>query len=112
MSLVRLYGARDALDAKMMCDTLIEQGIDATVIGEMLGAARGDLPVTVETLPGVYVRDEDVKRALEIVREFERRGKELAMNPPAQWSCPKCGELNEGQFTQCWKCEADRPRLV
>jgi len=108
MSLIRLYGARDAMEAQFVCDLLKEEGIDATVMGDVLGAARGDLPMTVETLPGVYVREEDADAAMAVVAEFQRRGEELARNPPADWSCPQCGEVNEGQFTQCWNCEGDR----
>lgn len=112
MALVRLYGARDTMEAEFIRDLIAEQGIDATVMGGTLGAARGDLPMTVETLPGVYVREQDAARGLEVVREFQRRAQEVESNPPAEWSCPECGEKNESQFTQCWKCQTDRPSPV
>jgi len=26
-----------------------------------------------------------------------------------RWTCAKCGETLEGQFTECWKCGASHP---
>ena len=28
-------------------------------------------------------------------------------SPP--WTCPKCGEAIEPQFTECWNCGASKP---
>ncbi len=36
----------------------------------------------------------------------------LAESSPSDspnWACRKCGESNEGQFTECWKCKTARP---
>ncbi|MGH2718616.1 MAG: DUF2007 domain-containing protein [Actinomycetota bacterium] len=30
-------------------------------------------------------------------------------DPRGPWECPECGELLGAQFTECWKCGADRP---
>ncbi|HLI56062.1 MAG TPA: DUF2007 domain-containing protein [Actinomycetota bacterium] len=30
-------------------------------------------------------------------------------DPRGPWECPGCGERLEAQFTECWKCGADRP---
>lgn len=26
-----------------------------------------------------------------------------------EWKCNKCGEISEGQFSECWQCGASRP---
>ena len=26
-----------------------------------------------------------------------------------RWTCPRCGERLEGQFTDCWQCGSPRP---
>ena len=112
MSLKKLYSGRDALEAHYLCDLLKADGIDAVVMGESLGSGRGDLPVTCETLPAVYVREGDLERALVRVKEFQNQASRLAATPPAPWTCPNCREQVEGQFSHCWQCQTPRPATV
>lgn len=63
MDLVMLKPCRDAMEANLLCQLLRNEGIEATTMGEPLAAARGELPVTMETLPSLWVRQEDVERA-------------------------------------------------
>jgi membrane protease subunit (stomatin/prohibitin family) len=111
MGLINLYGARDALEAHHLRGILEDSGIRATVMGESLGSARGDIPVTVETLPSVWVDKEDADRAMEIVREFLRSDKagQADSERAEAWTCPRCHERIEGQFGQCWNCGEARP---
>lgn len=30
-------------------------------------------------------------------------------DPRGPWGCPACGEPLDAEFTECWKCGADRP---
>jgi hypothetical protein len=32
--------------------------------------------------------------------------------PCAMWTCPKCGELIEGQFDSCWKCAGEAQKKL
>jgi uncharacterized repeat protein (TIGR04138 family) len=62
------------------------------------------------TAPSVWVEERDAARAREFVRTFDRDpagGQRNALEPP--WTCPKCSEVIEGQFTDCWNCQATRP---
>jgi hypothetical protein len=93
--------------------TLLEaEGIKATVVGEMLGAARGELPLTLETQPAVFVNPSDSDAALAIVQEYLASGKEMPGEDEAvmeaSWKCKKCGEEIEPQFAVCWSCEAPK----
>jgi len=107
MGLVKLYAAKDTLEAGHIRVWLAQHDLDATVLGEHLSAARGELPMTVDTLPAVWVDEKDAPQAMELMKEF------LAQ-PPADstlpaWLCPTCNENVEGQFDVCWQCGRDRP---
>ena len=112
MSLRKLYTAIGPMDAHFLRNLLEQQGIEATVMGESLAAARGDLPLTPDTLPSVWVYEEDMERALPVAQEYILRHvrqdepRPLASEP---WKCPSCGESIEPQFDECWKCGHQRP---
>jgi hypothetical protein len=46
---------------------------------------------------------EDATRARELLAVYA--SSEVA----ADWECALCGEGNEGNFTECWSCQADCP---
>ena len=108
-----VYTARDSMDAHFMKGLLEQEGINAVVQGEALQETWGDLPLTSESLPSVWVPDQDVDKALPIIDEYKRRDEADAATgePPARptWACPNCGQRVEEQFTQCWHCGHSRP---
>ncbi len=70
MDLVMLRPCRDAVEANLLCQLLQNEGIEATTMGEPLAAARGELPMTMETLPSLWVRREDVERATAMLEQL------------------------------------------
>jgi hypothetical protein len=110
-----VYTARDGLEAHYVRDLLEQAGINASVLGESLGAARGDLPMTQQTLPSVWVSDDELERAMKVVNEYltttDQDGDGVPFEPEAgePWTCPSCAERVEGQFAACWNCGAERP---
>ena len=102
-----VYSARDAVDAHLVKTFLDEQGIESVVQGEALSNILGEIPVTRETLPSVWVREEDYDRATEALAGF-RADADAAKSGPS-WTCPTCGETIEPQFSECWNCSARRP---
>jgi len=112
MALVKLYVGRDSMDAHFVRAQLEAHGIPATVMGENLSFARGDLPMTLETLPSVWVNEQHSDEAKQIVAELsdaqQRSARGEATEQPAPWTCPGCDEKVEGQFDQCWKCGTSR----
>lgn len=73
------------------------EGIACTVKNEFLSGAMGELPVN-ETWPELWVNENDLPRARQLLAA-------MASTPAVQvWRCPDCGELIEGQFTDCWRC--------
>jgi len=74
MELVKIHVCRDSMEAHFLRQVLEDEDIQATVMGEALAAGRGELPLTAETLPSVWVRQDDVERAREVLERAVRPG--------------------------------------
>lgn len=112
----KVYTARDAMDANFLRGLLEQEGIKAIVQGEALQETWGNLNLTSESLPAVWVDDVDVARAEPIVDEYRQVDKanadrddeaddaDDAVAAAAGWICANCGRQNEPQFDRCWHC--------
>jgi len=90
-NLVLTHHSRNLLEA---------EGIETEVRREMLSSAMGELPPA-ECQSELWVlRDQDVARAMEVLRRPPVSGPD--------WNCGNCGETSEAQFAQCWKCGSFR----
>ena len=87
----RAYVAWDLGTAEILKEHLEEAGVACMVW--MAG----------RSLPQLWVEDEDVERAQQIVATILSRGEAA----PA-WRCPKCREDVDGEFEICWNCGGDR----
>lgn len=110
-----LYTARDAMDANFLCGLLTQEGVRAVVQGEALEGAWGNLNLSSESLPSVWVDEADVQIAAPIIEEYRRRdllNSDTDDRRPqaarATWVCAHCGRRVEEQFTRCWHCGHDR----
>jgi len=76
-------------------------GIEAFVDSDDCGGMRPELAYS----NGVrlYVPVADRQRASELLAAARKEAERPV------WTCPQCGETNEGSFDVCWKCGADRP---
>jgi hypothetical protein len=108
--LERVFVGQNAMEAHFVRGLLDAEGIRAEVLGEMLDAARGDIPFTADSMPAVWVRGGEAARAREVIAEYERRKRQGAGPGLAggEWVCPGCGEKIEEQFDQCWNCQTMR----
>src|SRR5258706_8543974 len=100
----RVFVARNVTEAHLVCGLLQASGVKAQVRGHYLAGGYGELPITTDTLPSVWIDDDGQRSdALDIIGEYERP----RHRPP--WQCAQCNEIHGGQFTACWKCgrEAD-----
>jgi len=104
----QIYSAEHPTEAHMVRGILEAKGIECVVRGEILFGARGELPVTPETAPSVWVVEEArYTEARRIVAQYEKANRRDA--PEGQgWQCQSCKEMLEGQFTHCWQCGAPR----
>jgi putative signal transducing protein len=105
----QVFIAKDPTEAHLIMGILEAQGIQAEVRGAELFGLRGEVPMTEETSPSVWVReDSEAVKARAVVMQFQKGGvAEEAHGAP--WRCPGCGETIEPQFTQCWQCGQVRP---
>jgi hypothetical protein len=101
--MTRLIQVNNLLLATLWHAQLESAGIACEIRNRFIGGAVGDLPPDMVS-PEIWVVDDaDLNRARTLLRELR--------NPPkrAPWNCFQCGELNEDQFAQCWKCQSSRP---
>lgn len=98
---VKVYAARNGLEAHLVRDTLVARGFPARLFGEMRPSLAGELPIP-EAMVEVHVPE---GRAVEARATLARLAMEQARDP---WACP-CGEENPGEFDLCWSCGRDRP---
>ena len=62
--------------------------------------ASGEIPFA-ECYPELWVMgDEELARAREILDDWQSKEVEQQQS----WTCQRCGEENEGQFSSCWRC--------
>ncbi len=104
----KVFVARNPTEAHLLKGLLELEGIRAQVRGEALWGAMGELAITEDTLPSVWIEEDILMgQAMKIVSRFEMGlGSHGVIG--SLWRCPKCGEMLEPQFTNCWQCGADR----
>jgi hypothetical protein len=100
-----IYSARHGMDAHLVRGFLVSHGIKAEVRGEFLAGGWGELP-TDSCM--VMVDEGQFEEANELLVAF-LKGSFQRMFSGKAWSCARCGEKLEGQFTACWSCGAPRP---
>jgi len=102
----KLYQAADRIQAQLLKDFLGDHHIQAVILGDFLSGAAGELPATI--FPEVWVVEEsDCSYAEQLLQRFLQGPR--AAEDALPWTCPSCGETQEGQFLACWKCGTPRP---
>jgi hypothetical protein len=98
----RLIQAPNAALAHLWVAQLRTAGFDVSVQREFAGGIAGEIPVD-QALPEIWIMDDDrVTAARQLLKDLQNL-------PHRLWHCPRCRELVEGPFEQCWNCGADRP---
>lgn len=83
---------------------LSARGIRCSVQNCYASGAIGDLS-PFDAWPEVWIHDnEDLDLVTRLINDWQR---ELADQERKPWTCPRCGEDNEGSFDFCWHCGAD-----
>lgn len=101
--MIKVYVAYDPTEAHLVKGLLESEGIRCDVRGEALFGARGELPLTPETAPSVWIFDEkQFETARKIIKDYEAAGP--LEGAGEIWKCKNCGEDSEGQFAVCWNC--------
>jgi hypothetical protein len=105
----KVYIAKHPTEAHLIKGLLESYSISCEVRGESLFGVRGELPITTDTFPSVWIHDdEDFEKARAIVNDYDKGDKDHVPKR-SSWKCQKCGEVLEPQFTECWNCGTERP---
>ena len=99
----RIYSALDLAAVHHARNVLDAAGIRAVVKNEFLASALGELPLAECWRELWVVLDSDAERAEALLHEA------FSAKSGPSWTCESCGEALGAQFTQCWRCGADRP---
>jgi hypothetical protein len=99
----RIATADNLLIATLWHHMLKDAGIRCEIRNQFIGGAVGELPAD-QVSPQLWLlHDEDQQRAEELLAELRKP----SLLPP--WFCTSCFEKIEGQFFQCWNCQAVKP---
>ncbi len=103
-SMLKFYEARDSLEARQLIDALAAHRIEATVLGEYLSGAAGELPAF--NFPWVWlINNDDLRPAQDVLDGFLASRGSLPKKGP--WVCPSCGAQVDAGFDICWQCGAE-----
>jgi nucleotide-binding universal stress UspA family protein len=93
MRRVRLTVHRTVSEARLLAGLLEGSGLAVEVRGEALTSLGGEIPST-ETWVELWLPEEEVKRARELLAELEENREEAERTV----ECPRCREENPGNF--------------
>lgn len=93
----RVFRAASLIQVAHARNVLLTAGIQSELRNQYLAGALGDLPM-LETWPQLFVEDGDEQLALRAL------ARAAAAPAGASWTCDRCGEVLEPQFTSCWRC--------
>lgn len=100
-SMLKFYQARDSLEARQVVDALAAHRIEATVLGEYLSGAAGELSAV--NFPWVWlISNEDLAVAQTVLDGFLASQGDLPKRGP--WVCPSCAAEVDAGFDICWQC--------
>lgn len=90
----------DRLQAGLLKEILVHEGIECILRNDQLSSAVGEIPF-VECSPELWVVDDEAFPRAEM---FLRAWLEDNSSVADPWICLHCGEHCEGQFGACWSC--------
>lgn len=106
--MLKVYIAQNPTEAHFVKGLLETLNIECCVKGETLFSVRGEIPITIETAPSVWIYDDgNFEEAKNVVKEYET-SINTASPEGVSWVCKNCGEDHGSQFTSCWKCGKSR----
>lgn len=97
----RAFTSADSAEVGLLKNVLQKAGIRCVEINEQLAQVIPSPPFQAE----LWVEnDADYPAAIALLEEWQHPTRV----PGADWTCSRCGERLEGQFSKCWKCGTRR----
>lgn len=101
----KIYENMDFTPVGHFQSILESEGIRCLIKNLGSAAAVGEIPF-LQAFPELWVVDDcEYDRALEVLRPYYCHDFPVS----APWTCAGCGEVIEGTFGECWKCQAACP---
>ena len=100
-----IYSSMDLAAVAHLKDLLESVGIACLIKNDVSSYLTGDVAMS-GVAPELWIDDDSrLAEALEIKKDY--------LGPQTMqgnmWTCPKCGEKLEPQFSSCWKCGTAKP---
>jgi hypothetical protein len=103
--MLKFYQAQDSLEARQVIDVLSAHRIEATVLGEYLSGAAGELSAF--NFPWVWlINNDDLNAAQSVLDGFLASRGNLPKAGP--WVCSQCAAEVDAGFDICWQCGSSR----
>ncbi len=100
----KLYVSQSLIDVESRKELLDQAEIPCMVKNQRSAMLGGEVPF-VEVFPELWVlQDKDFERAQTFLKDWE----EARPRENTIWTCSKCGEIHQKEFTSCWKCNQGR----
>jgi hypothetical protein len=97
----RLFSTPDSAEMGLLKSRLEEAGIPCLLRNEQISQAIPSAAFSAELW---IANDQDYQRAVALCETWRHPSSKTRR----AWTCPKCGEKLEGQFSVCWKCGIKR----
>jgi len=100
MKKLHVFSFWDRLQASLLKEILVAEGIECLLRNDLLSSAMGEIPF-IECSPELWLIDgETYPRAKLLLDAW------LQTNGPSDeyWTCPGCGEVVQAHFGACWSC--------
>lgn len=99
-----IFTSVDLVAVSELKDLLESAGFTCFINNEVSSTLTGGIPQG-EAMPELWI-EEDAREAEAVQIKKEWLSPQIQGNA---WTCPKCGERLEPQFTSCWKCGTAKP---
>lgn len=99
---IKLITAENPVEAGFLSGLLESEGIDTRLRNMELWTAAVEIYFAAGARPSVWVRECEANQARRVLDQRDRS------NSGSGWTCRRCGEELDGQFTTCWHCGNDR----
>jgi len=105
--MIEVYRNRDYAIVGLIDGLLQSEGIATLLRNRNAVSMTTEIPIPV-MFPNICVfNPDDAPRAREIIQAYFESSE--ADSEKAPWHCPKCDQPNEGNFSECWSCQSNRP---
>lgn len=103
----KLFVSPNLVEVESLKNVLEQAGIQSWIKNQRSSSLAGEVPFA-EVFPELWVlNDADYAEA----QQFLENWRAAKPYESTGWTCGRCGESHEKDFTSCWQCGSDRPRL-